>query len=847
MSPVSGASRDFVSPFVGATPTQRGVSVAIRRIAVLAGVALSMMLTIPFAVAESVDDGYAPLLDGEVYAIAAQPDGYAWVGGSFASVDGTSCPHLCRLGPDGAIASGFERPAVNAPVRAMLIQPDGKVVVGGEFTQVFGELRVGVARLFASGTLDFASGATTNGNVLALALQADGRLLIGGTFSRIGDVWNSRGVARRLANGDADTSFQVDVNGAVFAVAPLLDGRIVIGGAFSQVNGTARQNLAVLAPNGQLAPGAVFNANGAVRSLTRDLDGTLVIGGDFTTIGGIALARLARMTPEATFVYGLADAEASVRVVHVQSDSQLIVGGDFLAIDDQARARLARLDADRMLDPIWRATTNARVSAIAEQPDGSLLVGGSFVQANGETRQRLARVTPQGQLERTLVADAEAGRSVFAVAEQADRGLLLGGSFTTIAGEPRERIARIAPDGRLDVDFVPTANGIVRALAALSDGAVLIAGGFTTVNGNPRAGLAKLDATGSLSSGFATPAFSGALLGMHVAQGDRVYVAGAFDASGAIPSAGVARLRVVDGTVDSDFIANVQPSAFRVTELPDGGVLVVGGDIVDGVSVPSRLVRLRPDGSLDPAFVAELPAGTTVNVAVPLPDGQVLVALDQENSSTDVLRRLRSDGSLDTGFIAVANGAIVSIALRADGRIAIAGQFTTVAGVPRQRVAVLSQSGSLFGAALPEVDSSVLGAHYQQDGKLLLYGAFANVGGAPRRGIARLSTFDAALYSLESDGRALRWLRAGAAPELTTIPRLWVANQGEELQPNQRFRRVAGGWQIDELTLEGAPTLVRLQPREPIAAGNGTGLLEREYLRFNQAVFRNGFEPLSPN
>lgn len=810
-----------------------------------------MLVWASAAGAFDVDDGYAPELNDTVNALAVQQSGHGLVGGEFTSVNGVSCARLCRLDAAGQVAAGFGPTGLNGDVFALLLEPDGAVIVGGAFTQAFGQAFSRVLRLNADGSIAPAR-AGANGSVRALLRLADGRLLIGGDFTEVGGSWPSQRIARLHADGSVDTSFRADVGGTVHAIAVLDDGRIVVGGAFLTVGGANRQRLAVLQPNGQVDFNTAFNANGTVRTLSRDNDGTLVIGGDFTRIAGIALARLARMTPDGGIVYGLATAEAGVRAALVHSDGQLILGGDFLAIDDQPRARLARLDQERQLESTWRAVTGGSVNAIAEQPDGSLLVGGNFTTANGEPRSRLARVTPQGQLERTLNPGANPEATVLAVVEQLDGGLLLGGDFDTVAGQARENLARLAANGSLDPAFAPTVgNGSVRALAALPDDSVLLAGSFTAVNGNPRNGLAKLRANGSLDNSFRAPDFSGQLSGMKLAQNDQLYVAGSFARMGQHSSAGVARLSTASGSVDTAFRAAVQPRALNVLEQPDGRVLVIGATEVDGVTQPAALSRLLRNGRLDPEFLARPGENSQVNAAALLPDGRILVAYSRPGTAQHFVRRLLPDGSLDTldpSFATIADGPISSLALRADGLVAISGEFTTIFNARRSGYALLGPTGVATSVALPPADGPVMGIHFQHDGKLLLYGSFDTVGAMQRRGLARLSSPQAALYSLAQTGGSLRWLRGGAAPEIDSVPRIAISGFGQPLPESSPLRRVAGGWQFDGLDLaSGGAPLLRLQLQADTPGSHGTGRYQREYQRFNARLFSDGFEPGDPN
>lgn len=125
----------------------------------------------------------------------------------------------------------------------------------------------------------------------------------------------------------------------------------------------------------------------------------------------------------------------------------------------------------------------------------------------------------------------------------------------------------------------------------------------------------------------------------------------------------------------------------------------------------------------------------------------------------------------DTGFSGTTNGSINAVVVQSDGKILIGGQFTTVNGVTRQRVAWLLASGAL-DPAFAEVQFSggnnVSAIAVQGDGKVLVGGDFSTVNGVSRPSLARLNadgSLDTAFPSafggtvtaivVQSDGRIL--------------------------------------------------------------------------------------------
>ena len=82
----------------------------------------------------------------------------------------------------------------------------------------------------------------------------------------------------------------------------------------------------------------------------------------------------------------------------------------------------------------------------------------------------------------TLVCEAQwptvddfnpgASGPVYSFGVQADGKILVGGSFTTLGGQPRNRIGRLNADGTVDEGFNPGANSTVSSLAVQADGEI---------------------------------------------------------------------------------------------------------------------------------------------------------------------------------------------------------------------------------------------------------------------------------------------------------------------------------------------------------------------------------------
>ena len=142
-----------------------------------------------------------------------------------------------------------------------------------------------------------------------------------------------------------------------------------------------------------------------------------------------------------------------------------------------------------------------QVKALAASPDGKrLYLGGSFTSVNGTTRYRLAAVDPRtGALvtnwapttNATVNSIAASGSSVY-----------FGGIFSTVGNQARAKTGAVAASNGAILPWAPqVAGGDVLSLVTSPDGSKVVLGGsFTSVNGSDRPGygLAMTDpATGA--------------------------------------------------------------------------------------------------------------------------------------------------------------------------------------------------------------------------------------------------------------------------------------------------------------------------------------------------------------
>ncbi len=153
-------------------------------------------------------------------------------------------------------------------------------------------------------------------------------------------------------------------------------------------------------------------------------------------------------------------------------------------------------------------------------------------------------------------------------------------------------------------------------------------------------------------------------------------------------------------------------------------------------------------GTVDTSFDRGSGTDGTIDSIAVQPDGKMIIA--GSFSTVDGLvrhniARLNSDGQVDAGFDPGdgPDGAVRAVALRSDGSIMIGGDFRTCDGQIRLAIARLDSGGKLDTGFTPVigVTGNVRSIAVQPDGNTIIAGDFSQYDGAPKGNITRLDSF----------------------------------------------------------------------------------------------------------
>jgi len=296
----------------------------------------------------------------------------------------------------------------------------------------------------------------------------------------------------------------------------------LIGKSVILFNGTSRNHIARLNTDGSLDSSfnpAGTGANTNVNSVVIQTDGKILIGGDINFYNGTTRNGIARLNSDGSLdtnfnttgegAIGVLFESRNIYSIASQSDGKILIGGNFNTYNRASRKRMARLNMDGTLDNSFNPGTGANdfVYSIAVQLDGKILIGGKFTTYNGIARNCIARLNRDGSLDPTFnVGTGATGRygTVQSIKIQTDGKILIGGSFNSYNGIPRNCIARLNTDGSLDNSFNSGtgANFTVLSIESQSDAQILLGGQFTRYNNLSTYGICRIMGSSDTTSIF---------------------------------------------------------------------------------------------------------------------------------------------------------------------------------------------------------------------------------------------------------------------------------------------------------------------------------------------------------
>ncbi len=260
-------------------------------------------------------------------------------------------------------------------------------------------------------------------------------------------------------------------------------------------------------------------------------------------------------------------------------------------------------------------------------------------------------------------------------------------------------IYRLNPNGTLDTTFNTSINitGYVVDMALQSDGKIVAVGQFTEINGENFNNIVRFNADGTIDHSFHYHSgFDNIIKDLIVQSNDKITIIGHF-------------------STYNDTIAN-------------------------------KIIRLNPNGSIDPTFNSGLGFNSTPFAMAVQNDGGIVVVghfTSYNGYYSNHIIRLLDNGQVDNSFSTGTGFNIdpMAIDISSDNLICVAGYFSTYNDQNCNRVVCINSDGtynSTFSAGSGP-NNDIIDIKWYSNDKILITGLFSQYNGSPKRGIARLN------------------------------------------------------------------------------------------------------------
>lgn len=721
------------------------------------------------------DPGTGLSLNGSINKTVQQSDGKVIICGSFTSFNGVSRSTIARINSNGSVDVSFNAGSFFGFVYDCAVQSDGKIIVVGSTFSLNGNALKGIIRLNADGSIDSSFDADTGSNgVYNVLIDGTGKILISGTFVALNGL-QRKGLARLNSNGYVDATFDPGLgvaggNAFIKEMKARPDNKIVIVGDFTSYNAVTRNKIACINSNGTLDTSFEPSSgpNNSVVDVEIQSDNKILIAGYFTSYRGYSSNGIVRINTNGTtdLSFGVGGPTGGfISDLVTLSDGKMVVLGDFTSFSGVPERCVVRLTSAGLVDLSfnpnygvegeygWEIAPVKIVTGI-QLSNGKFLICGKILSYNGISVKSVAQLNSDGTLDFGFNKGPSSwsNGTVYSVAQQSDKKIVLGGSFTLINALTANKICRLNLDGTLDQTFNAGSgpDGIVRSVTIQQDGKILICGTFTTFSGVARKNIARLNSDGSLDVSFAPDPGSGTINAIALQNDGKVVLGGAFSSLNGSQLYNLGRVNT-NGSLDASFVPGSGPnnSVTAVAIQTDGKILVSGTFSFYNGTSRARFLRINSSGSLDTGFQPGqgIQSPDVINTIVIDNNGKIMIGgtFTSYNGSSlaNRIARIETNGTLDGTFntTGTINGRVFAIAIQFDGKILVGGEFTTFNGTPTNRFVRVSAAGVTdntlnYGSGSNErVYTVFIQPH---DRKILIGGDFTSYNGLGKSKLARL-------------------------------------------------------------------------------------------------------------
>ncbi|WP_306352744.1 T9SS type A sorting domain-containing protein [Flavobacterium sp. '19STA2R22 D10 B1'] len=704
-------------------------------------------------------------------------EGSVFVGGPFVNYNGTGKNYVLKFNAaTGALVAGFTAALpINTQVVSISQLPNGRLLVGA---MAFGIAGPTISKSFfclnqTTGAIDptfnnGSNGISTIASVWNMTRDQNNTTIIAGNFSHYNGAQRD-GIAKINQDGSLQpfTFLGKNSNGLFQSVGVhMSSGDIVVGGDFTHTP-TGRKNLLRIKSDGSLDTSFNPQLNGIYTAIQKVLvlsSGKVLIMGSFQSIGGVPRPGIARLNIDGSLdtcfdpgtgpKYGLES--SSIEFAQLDSKENLLITGAF--------------------DTFNGITVNP--NSILKLRANTVLV------ANPDTATVTKGTTTVTAVPNVLVNDFYNGiqASIFNVTISQDGLYPAGISLDPFTGAVKVESSVLAGTYVINYKICPKNSNCNCATATVT---IVVKAPIVPIIANDDSGSAYAGSATNVLNVLANDSFNnGSANGLNVSiisqtilppwlkftttiGGSSVY--GDISVLATAPvgtytftyqicnknnSANCDSATVTITILSSELVNGIRANELvRLSGLQSTSDIIIAGYFTTYNNISTmRIARLNPNLTLDTSFnaIGPVPNNTTVYDFKIQPDNKIVVVGQFTGFSGGTtgkgITRLTKDGDLDpqfnnSGAGAGGEGVIYTTCLQNDGKILIAGKFTTYNGVTKNNIARLNSTGGIdmsFGSSTGFIgtpNSMVI----QPDGKIVVVGTFGYYQGVLANGIIRLN------------------------------------------------------------------------------------------------------------
>lgn len=413
------------------------------------------------------------------------------------------------------------------------------------------------------------------------------------------------------------------------------------------------------------------------------------------------------------------------------------------------------------------ATYNASSGSLT--PNYQSVIVGEFYTYNGASANCIARINGDGSLDTNFVTSVGVGavpgfnfppdyiNTVVMDKTVSEFRCYIGGSFTSFNGVSRGNIARLTANASVDTTFNPGsgANGPVYAISQQLDGKIIVGGDFSSFNGVAITNVARLNTNGTLDVTFnAGGAIKGSVytIGQQIASLDISRNAAGADLE---DTNFISNLPSTSGLLTVDYNFLFVPDRMKIFYGDTNGILIYDTKVTNGYGhlvVPfapigafatNAISIVMNQGNGTPGTVWFYEASISYSVGDKIYLGGSFTSaggvLNQDN-----IARLNGNGSFDYTYDANKgmNAPVWSLGVQSNGYAIYGGEFTAANNLNYNRLVRLDDTGALDPSFQPGTgpDSTVFSVDLQNNGTFYMGGSFLNVNGTRRAGFSRMNS-----------------------------------------------------------------------------------------------------------